>query len=54
MVQFLALVASPLWSTGSRAQGFSGCGPRALEHRLSLSVPCKVLPDQGSNPGLLP
>ena len=46
-----------LRSTGSRHAGFSSCGSRALERRLSscgaglsCSVTCAIFPDQGSNP----
>ena len=50
-----------LQSMGSRCAGFSSCGARALEHRLSAgsvavahglscSAACGIFPDQGSNP----
>ena len=33
--------------------GFSSCGSRALEHRLSCSTACGIFPDQGWDPCLL-
>ena len=40
-----------LQSMGSRRAGFSSCGSRALERRLSsCSAACGIFPDEGSNP----
>ena len=41
------------WASVVETQGLSSCVSWALEHRLSCSAGCRILPTQGSNPCLL-
>ena len=55
----LVAICRLLITVVSLVVGFSSCGPQALGHGpvvvqgLSCSKACGILPDQGSNPGLL-
>ena len=49
----LTAAASLVWSTGSRCLGFSSCGWRAPERRLSCPSACGIFLDQGWNLCLL-